>query len=227
MTGLTALLILAAYPPESQENRYPLALGGVESPLPGVGTVEEEGSTLPSSVGAPLLLGNPREPLQLEWSFGAHLGIASAFDSDDVVFDFGLHARVRLLSWLGAEAAVDFHTPENYEGGDIRVFEVPIQLVALFYVPVPQEWKVKPYGAAGVGLYIADITYHGSLGYRSSQTALEPGLLVGFGAEYELTPQIVLNADLRFAFPGNPGGMSGDSLDFIQLTVGVSFKLGK
>jgi hypothetical protein len=228
MTVLTAILTLAVSSPAAQgEGDLPWWEGLESALLPTAGKWEESSPILPSTVGDPSPIGNPREPVQLEWSFGAHLGLASAFDSDDVVLDFGLHARVRMLSWLGAEAAVDFHSSENFEGGDIRVFEVPIQLAAIFYVPVPQEWKVRPYGVAGVGLYIADITYHGTLGYRSNQTVLEPGFLVGLGAEYDLTPQVVLSADLRFAFPGNPGGMSGDSLDFLQLTFGVSFKLGK
>jgi opacity protein-like surface antigen len=164
----------------------------------------------------------PAQKVDPAWSVGGHLGVASSFDSDDAAFLIGGHARVRLLPWLGAEASLDFQTPQAYESGDIDVTVFAIQVSALFYLPV--DWPVKPYGVAGFGLYIVDVGYSGALGYKKDTTDVEVGFHVGVGAEYVLTPTISLDADLRFIFL--TGSAAGNDFDYLQFTVGVSFKIG-
>lgn len=158
----------------------------------------------------------------LAWSVGGHLGVASSFDSDNAAFLIGGHARVRILPWLGAEGALDFQTPQSYESGDIDVTVFGIQVSALFYLPV--DWPVKPYGVAGFGLYIVDVSYGGALAAKKDTTDVEFGFHIGVGAEYALTPAISLDADLRFIFM--TGSASGNDFDYLQFTVGVSFKIG-
>lgn len=158
---------------------------------------------------------------ELSWSAGGHLGVASSFDSDDAAFVIGGHGRVHILPWLGAEAALDFQSPQTYESGDIDVLIVAFQFSALFYPPV--DWPVKPYGVAGFGFYIVDVAYSGALAAKKDKTDVELGFHIGAGAEYALTPQISLGADLRFVFMG--GSAAGNDFDYLQFTVGVSFKL--
>ena len=165
---------------------------------------------------------DPAQKADLSWSVGGHLGVASSFDSDDAAFLIGGHGRVRILPWLGAEGAVDFQTSQSYEGGDVDVTVFAIQASALFYLPV--DWPVKPYGVAGVGLYIVDVTFSGALAARKDTTDLEFGFHIGAGAEYALTPTLALDADLRFIFIS--GSAAGNDFNYLQFTVGVSFKIG-
>lgn len=165
-----------------------------------------------------------RAPQGLMWTIGGRLGVASSFDSDDAAFDIGAQARlVGLLPWLSIEGSLDLQTKQSYESGDIDVLIVPLQFTALFYPPV--DWPVRPYGLAGVGLYYEDITFSGALGYKKDRTAVEPGFHIGFGADWALTPDIVLNADLRFVFLSHPGGLQGNDLDYLQFSVGINFLL--
>ena len=164
----------------------------------------------------------PAQKADLVWSVGGHLGVASSFDSDDPAFLIGGHGRVRILPWLGAEASLDFQTPQSYESGDLDVTVFGIQVSALFYIPV--DWPVKPYGVAGFGLYIVDVGYSGLLAAKKDRTDVESGFHIGLGAEYALTPAVSLDADLRFIFMS--GSAAGNDFDYLQFTVGVSFKIG-
>ena len=124
---------------------------------------------------------DPQAKVDLLWSVGGHLGVASAFDSDDAAFLIGGHGRVHILPWLGAEARLDFQTPQTYDSGDVDVDVFAIQVSALFYVPV--DWPVKPYGIAGVGIYIVDVSYSGALGYKKDTSDVEVGFHIGGGTE--------------------------------------------
>lgn len=163
-----------------------------------------------------------RAPNALQWTIGGHLGIASAFDSDDSAFDIGGQVRlIGLLPWLTIEGSIDLQTRQTYENGDIEVLVFPIQFTAIFYPPV--DFPVKPYGLVGFGLYYEDIRFSGALGYKDDRTAIEPGFHIGFGGDWAITPEIVLNADLRFVFLSHPGGLQGNDLDYLQFTVGINF----
>ena len=176
------------------------------------------------SLGLESFEGQGAKAHDVTWTVGGHLGAASSFDSDDAGFLIGGQGRVRFLPWLGAEGSLDLQTSQAYEGGDIHVWMFDVQISALFYAPV--DWPVKPYGVAGIGLYYENIGYSGALAFQSNKTAFEPGFHFGFGAEYAVTPQIALDADVRFIFLSHPGGLSGNDLNFFQFTVGINFKIG-
>jgi opacity protein-like surface antigen len=179
----------------------------------------------PDEAPVPVSLSAGHERVRDEWWLGPRLGVATAFDSDDVAFAAGVQLRVRLLSWLWVEAAIDVHTTQSYDHDQIRVSEVPMTAAALFFLPV--EWAVKPYALAGAGLNISHITYHDALSARNDQTSANPiWLQLGFGAQVDLTSSIMLDADLRFAFVDTPGGVGGNSFQFLQFTVGIAFKIG-
>jgi opacity protein-like surface antigen len=170
-------------------------------------------------------LAEPAAKADPEWWVGAHLGVAGAYDAEDPTFLIGVNGRVHILPWLGAEASLDFQLKQSFEHNQIHVFQVPFEFSALFYPPVGDS-PIRPYGMAGIGFTITDVSYSGSLS-RSDTT--DPNLLfyLGFGAEFELEPNIALDANLRFVFVQDPPHFSGNSADWIQFTVGVMFKLSK
>jgi hypothetical protein len=214
MTTLALALVLAATDPD-----LPRVLGDDVAP-PAITQFYD----LPAWSLEPQAARGQHRPLT--WAIGGHLGVASSFDSDDAAFDIGGQARLMyLLPWLSLEGSIDIQTEQSYENGDIHIFLFPVQFTALFYPPV--DWPVRPYGLAGIGIYYEDIRFSGALSYKRNNTAIEPGFHVGFGADYALpsTPNIVLNADLRFVFLSHPGGLQGNDLDYMQFTVGVNFIL--
>lgn len=159
------------------------------------------------------------------WWIGLHMGIASAYDSSDDAFDFGFGTRVHILPWLGAEATIDFQTKQSFSDHQIHIFQVPVEFAALFYLPV--EAPVRPYGVAGFGFTITDISYSGTLGGNSNTDDLNALFFLGLGVEIELEPNVMLDANLRFVFASDPPHFNGNSADWIQFTVGILLKLAQ
>jgi hypothetical protein len=189
----------------------------------GLGPADLEEDRLPSRLAETLT--EPVDKADPEWWIGAHLGVAGAYDADDPTFLMGVAGRVHILPWLGAEASLDFQLKQSFEHNQIHLFQVPFEFTGLFYPPVGDS-PIRPYGLAGFGFTITDVSYTGSLS-RSDTT--DPNLLffLGFGAEFELDRNIALDANLRFVFAQDPPHFSGNSADWIQFTVGVLFKLSK
>jgi opacity protein-like surface antigen len=159
------------------------------------------------------------------WWIGAHMGLASAYDSSDVAFVLGASGRVHILPWLGAEASIDFQTNQSFEHHQIHTFQVPFEFTALFYPPL--EGQIRPYGIAGIGFTITDATYSGALAGQSDTADLNALFFLGFGMEFELEPNILLDANLRFVFATDPPHFSGNSADWLQFTLGILIKLAK
>ncbi len=147
------------------------------------------------------------------------------YDADSASFLIGGSGRVHILPWLGAEASIDLAFGGDFENNDVSVFLVPFEFAALFYPPV--EWPVRPYGTAGIGFTIIDVHYSGALSGVSDHTDLRPLFFIGFGAEFDLTPGIMLDANFRFVFVNNPSRFQGNSADWFQFTVGILFKLSQ
>jgi hypothetical protein len=164
-------------------------------------------------------LAEPAAKADPEWWIGAHLGVAGAYDAADPTFLMGAAGRVHILPWLGAEASIDFQLKQSFEQNQIHIFQVPFEFSGLFYPPVGDS-PIRPYGLAGLGFTITDVSYTGSLS-RSDTTDVNLLFYLGFGAEFELQPNI------RFVFAQDPPHFSGNSADWIQFTIGVLFKLSK
>jgi opacity protein-like surface antigen len=161
----------------------------------------------------------------VEWSVGAHLGVAGAYDASDPTFLVGFNGRVHILPWLGADASIDFQLKQNFEHDQIHLYQVPFEFSALFYLPVGDS-PIRPYGLAGFGFTITDTSYTGSLS-RSDSTDLNALFFIGLGAEFELNPNMFFDANLRFVFVEDPPHFAGNSADWIQFTIGILFKLSK
>lgn len=151
----------------------------------------------------------------------AHVGTAGAYDADHPCFLVGGGARAHILSWLGAEATIDFQTKQKVEGS-ASIFQVPFMFAALFYPPL--DWPVRPYGAFGIGWTVTDVTVPGPGNDENDANLL---FFLGFGVEYELGSNFVVTADLRFVFAQDPPRSGDFSADWAQFTIGIMLRLTK
>jgi hypothetical protein len=152
---------------------------------------------------------------------GGHLGVAGAYDADGPAFTIGANARLHVLPWLGIDGSVDFQTRQTFDHDSGDIFQTPFEFAALFYVPL--EAPVRPYAMAGLGWTITK--FHPV--DRGSEMDLNLLFFIGMGVEYELQPNILLDANLRFVFVQDPPHSGNFSADWVQFTVGIMFKLSK
>jgi len=152
---------------------------------------------------------------------GGHLGAAGAYDADNPAFVIGANARLQILPWLGADGSLDFQTRQTFDHNTGDIFQIPFEFAALFYLPI--EAPVRPYAMAGLGWTLTKFNPP----TRGSETDLNLLFFLGFGAEFELQPNILLDANLRFVFAQDPPHSGDFSADWIQFTVGIMFKLSK
>jgi opacity protein-like surface antigen len=156
---------------------------------------------------------------------GGHLGVIGGYDAADPDFMIGGGARFKILPWLGVDATVDFGTRQSFQNGQIHVSQTPLEFAALLYPPV--ELNLHPYGMAGVGFTFTSVSYSGTLGGLNDTLEVNPLFFLGFGAEFELQDNIMLDANLRFVFTSTPAHFQGNTADWVQFTVGVLIKLSK
>ena len=152
-----------------------------------------------------------------------HIGAAGAYDADHPAFLFGAGARVHILPWLGADASIDFQTKQKVtdDGANASIFQVPFMFAGLFYPPF--ELPFRPYGAFGIGWTITDVT----LPHGSDDTDANLLFFLGFGAEFELSSNLLVTADLRFVFAQDPPHSRDFSADWAQFTIGLALRLSK
>jgi hypothetical protein len=152
---------------------------------------------------------------------GVHIGTAGAYDAEHPCFLFGFSGRVRILEWLAAEATIDFQTKQKVEEGNAQgsIFQVPFMFAALFYAPI--ELPVRLYGIFGFGFTITDVSAQGG----RDDTDANSLFFLGFGAEFELAKNLILDGNLRFVFAGDPPHTGDFSADWAQFTIGILLKL--
>ena len=155
----------------------------------------------------------------LSFWVGGHLGIAGAYDADHPAFVFGANGRARILPWLGADVSIDFQTKQEVDNS-ADIFQVPFMFAGLFYPPL--ELPFRPYGQAGIGWTITNVS-----GPGFDDTDANLLFFLGFGAEFELQPNFLLDANVRFVFAQDPPHSGGFSADWAQFTVGLMIKLSK
>jgi opacity protein-like surface antigen len=199
MNALVLALSLALGPGGFEEDRLPRSLS--ESVYP--------------PVAAPA--GEDHEVL-----VGIHLGAASSADGGTPSFVAGFEWRIHILPWLGALGTVDYLTKEqadNLLGAD--VLQVPFMWSVLLYPPIDLG-PFRPYGQAGVGFTITDVSGVHSL----DSTDINLLYSLGFGVEFKLGSSLLLNADVRYIWGNDPPGPVRLSGDWKQVTVGLLYKLG-
>jgi opacity protein-like surface antigen len=197
MNALTLALALAMGPTDPEDTRLPLSLA--------------EAYAEPAAAKD-----------EFSMSVGGHLGIAGAYDGNDPSFVIGGNFRVHILEWLGAEATIDFQTNEGVEHTSAHISQIPFEFAALFYPPIDLG-QIRPYGIFGFGWTITSISGAGV----KDDTSANLLFFLGFGAEFELSPQVALDANVRFVFAQDPPHSGNFSADWAQFTVGILFKLAK
>jgi len=141
---------------------------------------------------------SPAPPGQLTASspglgIGGRAGWLRSDDADDTNLHGGAHLRLRLLPILGLEGSIDYRK-EEFDNGRIEVKSYPVLVSALLY-PIPAA-PIQPYLIGGVGWYFNRIEIAGG---RSDETQ-RFGVHIGPGLDIPLTPQVVLNGDIRWFF---------------------------
>ena len=196
---MTALLALLA-----------LGLGGAD-PLAGLprSLSESQAAEAKSHVGT--------------WSIGGRVGYVLTPDADEGTWTLG--AQFRHYAWevLAFEISVDVHK-DRYEDGDLKTTVVPVELSALFFPFKAAE--LRPYGLVGVGLYTINTRFTGSLTNEDNSTRGYAGVHFGFGVELDLSPSVYITSDFRWILMQKPKDFSGDRADYLQLVVGINFRIG-
>lgn len=187
-----------------------------------VGPADLDADRLPVSLSE-VLVPPPKEQYEL-W-LGGHLGVAGAYDGDGPAFTVGFDGRMQILPWLAAGATLDFQTKQEVDDAPgVDFFQIPFMFAGHFYPPLDLlDNKLRPYGLAGVGFTITDVDAPGG----NDDTDLNALFFLGFGAEWELASNMMLDASVRFVFAQDPPHSGDFSADWAQFTVGFLFKLAK
>jgi hypothetical protein len=164
----------------------------------------------------------PKEQYDI-W-LGGHLGVAGAYDGDSPAFTIGFEGRTQILPWLAGGASIDFQTAQEIDDAPgVDFFQIPFMFTGYFYPPLDVLEKLRLYGLAGFGFTITNVDVPG----RSDDTDLNLLCFIGFGAEWELAPNMMLDANVRFVWAADPPDTGNFSADWAQFTVGFLFKLAK
>ena len=185
-------------------------------------------TALPKSLSVdetPFLAPAPVQKDEFQLWVGGHLGFTDAYDAEDLNFVFGASVRMKFNSWLGAEGTLDINMRQSFEDGQIHVSQYPLEFGVLLYPPL--ELPVRPYGIAGLGFSFTNTTFTGNLRGLNDTTEMNPLFFLGFGVEWELQDNVMLDANLRFIFINDPPHFHGTSANWLQLTFGVLIKLAK
>lgn len=154
---------------------------------------------------------------------GPRLGYVLTPDADNNTWTAGAQLRSYRSDLLALELSVDFHH-DRYEDGDKKTGLYPIELSLLVF-PF-KNWNLRPYALGGADIVIMAVRYSGSLSANDDSTRAYLGLHFGLGTEIDLTEKIWMDVDFRWIFMQEPAHFNGDNSDYLQITVGVNFKIG-
>jgi opacity protein-like surface antigen len=157
------------------------------------------------------------EPLT-SFGLGIHGGVFDPKDGDMNGFG-GVHARLRLLPFLGFEGSADVREAK-FKDDRVTVLQVPVQVSALIYI-IPSG-PIQPYLVGGVGWYYTRVDPEGG----SADTSQEFGYHGGAGVDVPLGPNWVLNGDFRyFALADNVEGRDAEDIDADgwQVRLGITY----
>ena len=174
----------------------------------------------------------PRQPNYPSWyrpyenEAGLRFGYLSEEDADDGTWFLGFQLRQFFKPWLAGEFSVEWHQ-SNFEDEGVKVNQFPIQLSAVIF-PFPRQ-RLRPYVLAGVGWYVSQINIKsGNTALVTDETETTFGFHAGFGADFHLTAQYSIGADVRYVAVDEgvfeDSGLTGQDLDYWQVTMALNFK---
>ncbi len=168
---------------------------------------------------------------QFAASLGAHLGYTKTKDADGS-FTGGAQFRLRLLSFLGAEALAEYRRTTYQSGGVdvLRVEDFPVQFSAMLYV-IPAG-PLQLYALGGIGAHFTTSTPLGPnpAPSETSQTKWSPH--VGAGLEIWTGSNFFISGDIRYVFLdiGSVSDLEGAlksgsfSANYWTATAGLNYK---
>lgn len=155
------------------------------------------------------------------YSFGFRAGVAHLPDADDTTWTAALAFRGRLGSALAVELSGAYY-PTEFDDGRVEEEVVALQASLLLY-PFPTA-DVRPYFLAGPGVLYVDTEFEDDV--LSDADDFELGVQVGAGVDVELGRGAYLSADARWNFYDHSDHLESEDLDFLQITVGIHFRIG-
>jgi opacity protein-like surface antigen len=192
------------------------------------------GQDLPLSLAAEAEVGAPEPPdllpRTLAWepqvgptsspcSIGPVGGYLVTRGADHGTWFGGLASRGR-FSHFALEASVTAHESE-FQKGDVRETQVPIQVTAFFY-PLTLA-GFRPYLLGGVGWYYTRFQYRGSLSGLSDRSEGIYGIHAGAGFEVMFGPTSSFDLDARYNYFNKSDPIIDHDFNYWQLTVGINF----
>jgi hypothetical protein len=154
---------------------------------------------------------------------GPRLGYVLTPDADHGTWTAGVQFRYYAFDLIAFEASADLHF-DSFEDGDQKTAVTPIEVSALVF-PF-KAWDIRPYGLVGIGLYVVDTHYSGSLSSNDDSLRAYFGGHFGLGVEIDLSEKIWIDSDFRWILMQKPKNFHGDSADFLLMTIGINFRIG-
>jgi len=151
---------------------------------------------------------------------GPQAGFQQARNADDGKWLIGAALRLKFLSALGGEAAINYRQ-EEFGHGAVKVISWPVMATGLFY-PLPFL-----YGALGAGWYYTTFDYNqNKYPLIKDETKQKFGWHFGAGGEIPMG-SVKLTADVRYVFLNydfqQVPELSGLHSDFFMVTFGLLF----
>lgn len=160
-----------------------------------------------------------------EFTLGLRAGYLRAKDADEGAWHGGVQARLFLIEHLAVEGSIEFHQ-SDFEDGDVVTTTYPVQVTGLVF-PFP-DWKLRPYGLAGVGWYYTRVDFKGAFSALEDDTVYVVGVHAGGGADYRLGPTASLGADVRYIWLDDTEfdavDVKGSDISYWQLTASINFR---
>lgn len=179
----------------------------------------------------PVLAARPAAA-QFHIALGAHAGYSQTKDAGSGSFIGGGQLRLRLLSFIGAEALAEYRQTTYQSGGVdvLQVKDVPVQLSAMLYI-IPAG-PLQLYLLGGFGCHF---TQSEGLGPAASYPTTDQSKWApqaGAGVEIWTSKKFFLSGDIRYVFLeiGSVSDLenalkSGTlSANYWQATVGLNYK---
>jgi outer membrane protein W len=181
---------------------------------------------------APALLAARPAVAQFHMAIGAHLGYSKTQDAESGSFIGGAQLRLRLLSFLGAEALAEYRQTTYQSGGVdvLKVKDIPVQFSAMLYI-IPTG-PLQPYILGGVGCHFTKSEGLGPDAGTDSSDQTKWAPQVGGGVELWTGQSFFLSGDIRYVFLSISSVndlesqlQSGSlSANYWEATAGVNFK---
>jgi len=185
-------------------------------------SLEAEPEAASREAALPLTLAEPlADPEEPRFSLGPAGGYLRAHGADKGTWFGGVQARLKVLPFLAIEGSITFHENE-YEDGDVKVTQYPVQVTALLYIL--HEGPIRPYVLGGVGWYYTRVDYSGLFSAFSDSTDHNFGAHLGVGADLMLGARTSLDVDVRYIFL-NPSSeqIKDQDFNYWQITFGLNF----